>query len=159
MKHSAALLFLLGVLGACSPARYWQPPESADTVPVIFTSHQIAAQPLVCRAGQGFVPTRETLSATPIDPELFSEDSAGEDEGEVRVRIPAGRPITLGVRFEPRNPQRGPGACTARARFTPEGGQRYQAQFVMPGSQCGLSVTDADNQAVAEADPEQPSCP
>jgi hypothetical protein len=158
MKISG-LLFLAVLLTACQNTGTWQSPESGDTATVIFTSHYIAAQPLICRSGQGLVPTREALDATPIDPELFADDQAGDDQGEVRVRVPASAPITLGVRFDPKNPERGPGACTARARFTPEPGQRYQAEFVMPGTQCGLSITDAENRAVAEAAPDTASCP
>jgi hypothetical protein len=158
MKISA--LFVLAVLmTACQNPGYWQAPEDGETAILVFTSHLIAAQPMICRSGQGLVPTREALGATPVDPELFADEQAGEDDGEVRVRVPAGAPVSLGVRFDPKNPERAPDACTARARFTPEPGQRYQAQFVMPGTQCGLSLTDAENRAVAEADPDTASCP
>lgn len=153
------LLLLAGMMTACQNTGYWQPPENGETATLVFTSHYIGAQPMICRPDQGLVPTRETLEATPIDPELFADGQAGDEEGEVRMRVPAGAPITLGVRFDPESPDGAPGACTARARFTPRTGQRYQAQFVMPGNQCGLSVTDADDQAVAEAAPEQAACP
>lgn len=159
MKGPAPVVLFALILGGCSQAHYWQSPDDGETATLVFTSHQIAAQPMICRSGQGLVPTREALSATPIDPELFADDQAGEEEGKVRVRVPAGTPVTLGVRFDPQNPERAPGACTARARFSPEPGQRYQAQFVMPGTQCGLSITDDENRAVAEADPETASCP
>ncbi|GEM_PF-6242696 len=158
MKISA-LLFLAVGLTACHTPGTWQSPQGDETATLVFTSHYIAAQPLICRSGQELVPTREALGATPIDPELFANDQAGEDQGEVGVRIPAGAPITLGVRFDPKNPAGAPEACTARARFTPEPGQRYQAQFVMPGAQCGLSITDEDNRAVAAANRETASCP
>ncbi len=159
MKQAGALLLAVLLLGGCNRAHYWQAPDHSDTATVIFTSHYIAAQPLICSSGRGFVPTRRALEASPIDPELFADNAAGEEPGEVRVSVPAGSPITLGVRFEPRNPEAGPEACTARAHFQPAPGQRYQAQFVMPGTQCGLSVTDADHQAAAEANPDQPACP
>jgi hypothetical protein len=146
------------ILGGCSQAHYWQSPEDGETAALVFTSHHIAAQPLICRRDHGFVPTREALRATPIDPDLFADDQTGEGKGNVRVRVQAGTPVTLGVRFDPRNPELAPESCTARARFTPEPGQRYQAQFVMPGTQCGLSITDDENRAVAEANEETPSC-
>lgn len=159
MKGTGGLLLVVAILGACSRTHYWQGPDSVDTATVIFTSHYIAAQPIICQSDQGFVPTREALGATPVDPELFAQDQPGEEDGEVRVPVPAGTAITLGVRFDPKNPDLAPDACRASARFTPETGQRYQAQFVMPGNQCGLSITDDDHRAVAEANAETPTCP
>lgn len=158
MKLSG-LFLLAGLITACQNTVHWQAPEDGKTATLVFTSHHIAAQPMICRSNQGFVPTREALDANPIDPELFADDQAGEGKGEVLVRVPAGTPVTLGVRFDPENPDRAPAACTARARFTPEAGQRYQAEFVMPGTQCGLSITDDRNRAVAEANRETASCP
>lgn len=155
MKTLAPLLLMLLAAGCQSP-NHWQAPARGPTATLVFTSNRIAAQPLVCRPGQGLVPTRKALAATPADPNPFNGE--GEQPGRVRVTLPAGEAVVVAVRFEA-GQRAARSDCRASARFTPAAGGRYRADFVMPGRHCGLSITDARNRAVADTRAQAPACP
>lgn len=155
MKHIRLVPTAL-LLGACqSTGPALEPGESAT---LVFTSDRIAVQPMVCRPGQGFVPTKRALAATPLDPAAgLDPEKVKDDEGRLAVPLPAGSEVVVGVTFAPNGS--GADACRVSARFTPDAGGLYRAEFVRAGDHCGLALTDDRHHAVGHTIQDEWHCP
>ncbi len=151
MMRPILLASLVALASGCS---HYHGPEGSDTATVVFTSNNVAAQPMVCVPGKGFQSTRYALSRNPFDSEAISQlNETLRKSAEVPASLPAGEPVRVGVQFretrEMGNPA--PFRCNAAVRFTPQAGATYSVHFVRDGSQCGLGVSLADGTPAPDA--------
>jgi hypothetical protein len=151
MRLFIALLSFVTLAG-CQGMSY-QEPADGPGASLTFTSDRVSAQPMVCVPGKGFKPTRIALSRHDSDNESLKDlNEAVKKAPRVTINVPAGKPLTIGVKYEKPASMGGVrDRCRVAVRFSPVAGGTYRAHFVRPGDQCGLSVTTDDNAVVDDA--------
>lgn len=145
-------ILLASTLALASGCAHYHGPEGSDAATVVFTSNNVAAQPMVCVPGKGFQGTRHALAQKPFESRAFTPiNEALRKSEEVPATLPPGEPTRIGVQLSDRQGGAGPFRCNAAILFTPQPGARYNAHFVRDGNQCGLGLSHEDGTPVADA--------
>ena len=151
MMRPILLASLVALASGCS---HYHGPEGSDAATVVFTSNNVAAQPMVCVPGEGFQATRYALSRNPFDSDAITQlNDTLRKSAEVPATLPAGEPVRLGVQFQEKRNKDAPAPfrCNAAVRFTPQAGATYSAHFIRDGQQCGLGISLADGTPAPDA--------
>lgn len=140
----SAHLTLLGLslaLTGCQMLSY-QEPASGATATVVFSSDNVAVQPVVCVPGKGFKSTEYAVAQKPFKSEFFDQlnDSLKKKE-QVEVKVPAtGDRIRIGFVLQRKQDNGTYHRCKVAADFGITANATYQAHFVESGDHCGLTV-------------------
>lgn len=154
MKYTLALLALTSALAGCQKLAY-QPAEGDNTATLVFSSDNVAVQPMICVPGKGFEPTEYAVSQAPFKSDFFTQlnDSLKKAE-QVETTVPAGTSLRIGFSYAAKDPNKqGPGVgdrCKLAIVFKPEAGGRYDAHFSLPDGECAMSLSRA-SQPVEDA--------
>ena len=154
MKHFLALALSTFLLAGCQHLSY-SPAEGENTATVVFTSENIAVQPMVCVPGKGFKATEFAVSHQPYDSEFFTQlNETLKKQPQVTTTVPAGESIRLGFSYTEKDAtDKGPGVkdrCKVAILFKPTAGDQYAAHFSLADGECAMSLTQADS-PVADA--------
>lgn len=151
MMRPILLVSLVALASGCS---HYHGPEDNNAATVVFSSNNVAAQPMICVPGSGFQSTRYALSRNPFDADAITQlNDTLRKSPEVPATVPADTPVRLGVQFQEHRQKGGPAPfrCNAAVRFTPQAGVTYSAHFIRDGNQCGLGISLADGTPAPDA--------
>ena len=150
-KTIVALAATLVLLSGCQRFSY-APATGDDTSDLTFTSEGIAAQPLICVPGKGFMPTEYAIAShDSSSTQLNDLLKAMKKQTAVTTQISTERSLRIGVIYNDGERGASRDRCRIAVQFVPQAEHDYQAHFVMEGEQCGLTLssdTDTDVTAV-----------
>lgn len=152
MKITSLLLMsLLVVLAGCQRFAY-QPPGEGPRATVVFSSDNIAVQPMVCVPGKGFQATAYALAQKPFESDFFNELNESLKKREsVTVEVPVDVPVRIGFSLNRPAPNGPRQRCKVAAQLPVQAGVVYQARFRMEGEHCGIQVSAPDNDLETDA--------
>lgn len=143
MLRLPSLLITMLLLTACQSAVYqnqFYPPASGeDSAELVFSSDDLAVQPLICLPGSGWRPTAEAVGRG--DSKVFDDlNKVLRKAREVTVRVPAGE-IQAGFRYRESGRYADHSRCQVDGAFSAQAGERIQLLFRRDdGGQCLLEA-------------------
>lgn len=152
MFRYPALLIAVLLLSACESALYqdqFYPPASGDnTVELLFSSDDLAVQPLICQPGSGWQPTEQSVGRG--EGKVFDDlNKLLRKANEVSIRVPAGE-VLAGFRYRESGRYADHARCQVEAGFTTEAGDQIRLVFRRDNKgQCLLDVHGNDQEGEA----------
>ena len=155
MKQFICAAAATALLAGCQHLAY-SPPEGDDTATVVFTSENIAVQPMVCVPGKGFEATEFAVSHEPFESDFFTQlNETLKKQPEVETTVSTDSAVRLGFSFTAKgNTSKGVGVkdrCKVAILFPAQPGGEYRAHFSLTDAgDCAMSLT-AGEQPVPDA--------
>lgn len=153
-----ALLAVICMLSACQSARHIDYASEA-AVTLIFSSDDLAAQPIICVPGKGI---QETSVAVGIGGYKIFDDlnEAMNKSPEVHATVAPDSAVIAGFRYSQRSRAAGRKRCERMVSFDAIAGQTYQLRLES-SPRCTITATRQDGDSWVKQDvlDSNPACP